>query len=201
VAVYKKMGSVIRSSSRSLRSQLNSEERAAIVDQISKALIEHKKEILEANKKVRDVFQLAIIDFVLMLFVFSMLKDIEQAIEKKIDSVLRSRLSLDESKLNTLAKGISQIAASSDPIGRVIKKVCNIRTSLHLTRTHTSFFFELFESRRNWQMACIYKRRRSPLASSSLSSSRDQVTYSLYDGTLSSDSFFRCFTTDSCSRD
>lgn len=73
--------------------------RKSILQLLSKKLVEKEAQILEANKK-----------------------DIEAATTTSLNQNLLSRLALNSKKLETLAKGIQQIADQPDPIGRVLRR-------------------------------------------------------------------------------
>uniref|UniRef100_A0A4W3IKW3 Delta-1-pyrroline-5-carboxylate synthase n=1 Tax=Callorhinchus milii TaxID=7868 RepID=A0A4W3IKW3_CALMI len=89
-----------RAASRTLAS-LQPEQRAEIIHGLADLLTDHREDILSANKR-----------------------DVEEAAGKgRLSQPLLKRLCLTAAKLNSLAIGIRQIAASSrDSIGRVIRK-------------------------------------------------------------------------------
>jgi len=76
---------------------LTSSERSSILTEISQQLVRQKDRILEANSK-----------------------DIEAANQANISASLIARLKLSHQKLEALSIGIQQIAASPDPVGRVV---------------------------------------------------------------------------------
>uniref|UniRef100_A0A8C0GNQ5 Delta-1-pyrroline-5-carboxylate synthase n=1 Tax=Chelonoidis abingdonii TaxID=106734 RepID=A0A8C0GNQ5_CHEAB len=91
-------GEMARAGGRSLAA-LQPEQRAEIIYHLADLLTDQREEILSANKK-----------------------DLEEA-ERRLALPLMKRLSLSTSKLNSLAIGLRQIAASSqESVGRVIRR-------------------------------------------------------------------------------
>ena len=92
------MASTARREARKLQS-LPYAERRNILYNVAAALVERKEEILLANRT-----------------------DLDQAERNNTDAQLVNRLKLDDTKLNTLAMGIRQIADQTDPLNVVKTK-------------------------------------------------------------------------------
>eukprot|EP01098_Paradermamoeba_levis_P005298 TRINITY_DN2246_c0_g1_i3.p1 TRINITY_DN2246_c0_g1~~TRINITY_DN2246_c0_g1_i3.p1 ORF type:complete len:470 (-),score=158.36 TRINITY_DN2246_c0_g1_i3:16-1425(-) len=105
--------------------ELSGKERTQILKDIAAALLQHQTDILEANAK-----------------------DVAAAVDSNLSEVLRSRLLLTPKKLETLAAGITQIAESEDPLGRVINQT-ELSTGLMLKQVSAPIgtLLVIFESR------------------------------------------------------
>jgi len=79
--------------------RLSAEERKGIIRRMAKNLIDRKDEILQANRK-----------------------DIEEAAKDGLKSSLLARLGLSATKLETLAKGLEQIAEKTSILGETVRK-------------------------------------------------------------------------------
>lgn len=104
---------------------LEPEQRAEIIHHLADLLTDHRDEILSANKK-----------------------DLEEA-EGRLAPPLLKRLSLSTSKLNSLAIGLRQIAASSqDSVGRVLRRI-RVAKNLELEQVTVPIgvLLVIFESR------------------------------------------------------
>lgn len=113
----------VRDASIVLRSMSN-RERSHILNQVADELLRSQDKILEANRI-----------------------DLENATRENLDEVLKARLRLTSSKINTLADGIRQIA-NMDPIGKVIRRT-KIADGLELTQITAPLgvLLVIFESR------------------------------------------------------
>jgi delta-1-pyrroline-5-carboxylate synthetase len=96
---YEEMARNVRLASRALNSGLSCSERSQVIRAVGEALLAHKEEILNANKR-----------------------DVEQAKLTNVAASLQSRLVLNEQKLATLVTGLRQVADAPDPIGRVVAR-------------------------------------------------------------------------------
>nr|KAF6424430.1 aldehyde dehydrogenase 18 family member A1 [Molossus molossus] len=117
-------GEMARSGGRTLAT-LEPEQRAEIIHHLADLLTDQRDEILSANKK-----------------------DLEEA-EGRLAAPLLKRLSLSTSKLNSLAIGLRQIAASSqDSVGRVLRRT-RIAKNLELEQVTVPIgvLLVIFESR------------------------------------------------------
>ncbi len=93
------MAEAVRKGGRQLAS-LKPSERRAVVEKLASLLIERQEDLLAANKR-----------------------DLKEAESTKLSKPLLSRLSLTPAKLEDLATGLRQIAASSEPLlGHVLKR-------------------------------------------------------------------------------
>ncbi|KAK1333598.1 hypothetical protein QTO34_005983 [Cnephaeus nilssonii] len=117
-------GEMARSGGRMLAT-LEPEQRSEIIHHLADLLTDHRDEILSANKK-----------------------DLEEA-EGRLAPPLLKRLSLSTSKLNSLAIGLRQIAASSqDSVGRVLRRI-RVAKNLELEQVTVPIgvLLVIFESR------------------------------------------------------
>ena len=110
---------------RAALTQLSGDDRARILYAIADELEARASEILEAN-----------------------LADLERAERESLAKPLLKRLSLSEAKLSTLARGIRDIAAMPDPIGRVLSAT-EVSPELNLERVSAPIgtLLVIFESR------------------------------------------------------
>ena len=114
-----------KKASKNLRT-LSGEKRSAVLNLVAKLLREHKPEILAANKM-----------------------DLEAA-AGKLDDAKMDRLTLNDARIEAMAKGAEEIAAFTDPLNRVLESR-ELKNGIKISRVAVpigSVFF-IFESRPN----------------------------------------------------
>lgn len=118
------MASAARKEARTLAA-LPYEVRQNILSAIAEALNERQEELLQANQL-----------------------DLDAAEQNKVDAQLKSRLKLTPAKLQTLIKGIQQIAQNNDPLG-VVKSKRELAEGLELSQITVPIgvLMVIFESR------------------------------------------------------
>lgn len=90
-----KLGENAKTASRKL-ARLNTNEKNDILRKVAEALIKHKEEIIEANKR-----------------------DMENAVSNNMPKSLQDRLLLDDNRIKSMAEGVLNVAMLEDPIGEV----------------------------------------------------------------------------------
>lgn len=114
-----------KKASRTIRT-LSTEKRSSVLNRVAELLRENKNDILEANKL--DV----------------------QTSTGKISEAMIDRLTLNDDRIEAMAKGAEEIAAFADPLGRILESR-ELKNGINISRVAVPIgaVFFIFESRPN----------------------------------------------------